>query len=94
MGLPERARATNAAGDRYTETKIPVRIGDDAVPVDRSGANTGSDEVLIRKQLRRINVSESVIGGVRDGLLADLGVLAVEGPEPDGWQSVDGTAPP
>jgi hypothetical protein len=45
VGLPEGARRTNASGDRYTETKIPVPFSDDAVGSDDTEALDGSLEI-------------------------------------------------
>lgn len=42
VGLPEKARKTNADGDRYTETKIPVPFSDKTVGSDKSDALKGS----------------------------------------------------
>lgn len=42
VGLPEKARKTNGAGDRYTETKIPVPFSDRAKGSDGTDALDGS----------------------------------------------------
>ena len=41
VGLPEMARKTNDAGDRYTETKIPVPFSDNTVGSDESNPLDG-----------------------------------------------------
>jgi hypothetical protein len=42
VGLPEGARKTNSAGDRYTQTKIPVPFSDDTVGSQEVGALDGA----------------------------------------------------
>ncbi|MFT4889644.1 MAG: hypothetical protein ACI9YT_000554 [Halobacteriales archaeon] len=42
VGLPEKARATNEAGDRYTKTKMPVPFSDKTVGSDESARLDGA----------------------------------------------------
>lgn len=45
VGLPEMARGTNDAGDRYTQTKMPVPFGDKAIGSDDSDGLDGALDV-------------------------------------------------
>jgi len=74
VGLPEMARKTNAAGDRYTETNIPVPFSDTTVGSDETDALDGSlDLTYIDRQ-----------GFEGDGDVEDEVALDIWFTDPDG----------
>lgn len=73
VGLPEGARGTNAAGDRYTQTTIPVPFSDNTVGSDESPALDG--------ELDLTYIDRSGFEGHGDGDEIDLDIWLTD---PDG----------